>query len=108
VCVFREEHNHTLITSPSKKRNLRSQKGIPLEVTQTVRELSAQNVGPSQILEYVATLYGGKQNLPFKKQDVINLIAAENRKLIGVDVNTTLLYFRRQTKPSGLEKLHSI
>jgi hypothetical protein len=53
-------------------------------------------VGPSQILEYVATLYGGKQNLHFKKQDVINLIAAENHKLIGVDVNTTLLYFKKK------------
>jgi hypothetical protein len=53
-------------------------------------------VGPSQILEYVTTLYGGKQNFPFKKQDMINLIAAKNRKLIGVDVNTTLLYFKKK------------
>jgi MULE transposase domain len=27
---------------------------------------------------------------------MINLIAAENRKLIGVDVNTTLLYFKKK------------
>lgn len=27
---------------------------------------------------------------------MINLISAENRKLIGVDVNTTLLYFKKK------------
>jgi hypothetical protein len=58
--------------------------------------LSAQNVRTSQILEYMAVQYGGKQNLRFKKKDVSNQIVAENRKLLGVDVDTTLMYFQKK------------
>jgi hypothetical protein len=58
--------------------------------------LSAQNVETFQILEYIAVQYGGKQNLKFKKKDVINQIVAENQKLFGVDVDTTLMYFQKK------------
>jgi len=96
VSVFVEDHNHELIASPSKKRNLRSQKHLTEEDKDTIRNLSAQNVGTSQILEYMAIQYGGKQNLRFKKKDVSNHIAAENRKFLGVDVDTTLVYFQKK------------
>jgi zinc finger SWIM domain-containing protein 3 len=96
VSVFVEEHNHDLVTSPSKKRNLRSQKRLTEDDKDTIRNLSAQNVRTSQILEYMAVQYGGKQNLRFKKKDVSNHIVAENRRLLGVDVDTTLMYFQKK------------
>jgi hypothetical protein len=78
VSVFVEEHNHDLVTSPSKKRNLRSQKRLTKDDKDTIRNLNAQNIRTSQILEYMAVQYGGKQNLRFKKNDVSNQIVAEN------------------------------
>ncbi|KAJ4817786.1 Protein FAR1-RELATED SEQUENCE 5 [Rhynchospora pubera] len=96
VSVFVEEHNHALITSPSKMRGLRSQKSLSEEVVKMICDLNAQNVEPSKIVEYIASQSGGKQNLRFKKKDVSNKIAQENRKLVGRDVETTLIYFRKK------------
>jgi hypothetical protein len=53
VSVFVEEHKHDLVISPSKKRNLRSQKRLTENNKDTIRNLSAQNVRTSQILEYI-------------------------------------------------------
>jgi FAR1 DNA-binding domain len=44
VIVFQEEHNHDLILSPSKNRNLRSQKELQAEDKEVILDLSAQNV----------------------------------------------------------------
>ncbi|KAJ4764929.1 Protein FAR1-RELATED SEQUENCE 5 [Rhynchospora pubera] len=96
VSVFVEEHNHALITSPSKMRGLRSQKSLSEEVVKMICDLNAQNVEPSKIVEYIASQSGGKQNLRFKKKDVSNKIAQDNRKLVGRDVETTLIYFRKK------------
>jgi FAR1 DNA-binding domain len=68
VSVFVEDHNHDLIASPSKKRNLRSQKRLTNEDRDIIRNLSSQNVGTSQILEYLAIEHGGKEHLRFKKK----------------------------------------
>jgi hypothetical protein len=92
--VFEENRNHPLVISPSKKRNLRSQKHISAEETCIILNLSAQNVGTSQILEFITSHCGGKGNLHFKKQDVNNLIGAIKRKLLGIDVKTVLMHFQ--------------
>uniref|UniRef100_J3KXX0 SWIM-type domain-containing protein n=1 Tax=Oryza brachyantha TaxID=4533 RepID=J3KXX0_ORYBR len=96
ISVFEENHNHVVIKSPSKKRNLRSHKCLSEEDKKIIRNLSAQNMKPSQILEYLAVQYGGKQNIRFKKKDVSNEVSAENRSLLGVDVDTTLCYFQKK------------
>jgi zinc finger SWIM domain-containing protein 3 len=75
VSVFMDEHNHDLVCSPSKKRNLRSQKRISKEDKQIILDLHAQSVGVSKILEYIAKKNGGKRNLFFKKKDVSNQIS---------------------------------
>ncbi|XP_078156568.1 protein FAR1-RELATED SEQUENCE 5-like [Carex rostrata] len=62
----------------------------------TIRKLSAQNVGTSQIMEYVGAQHDGKGNIRFKKKDISNLIVGDNAKLIGVDVHTTLMYFKQK------------
>jgi MULE transposase domain len=61
-----------------------------------ILDLSAQNVGTSQIMEIIAKKQGGKRKLHFKKKNVSNQIVTQNRKLIGVDVETTLTYFREK------------
>lgn len=98
VSIFRDDHNHDLIHTPSKKRNLRSQKCINAEDKEIILELSAQNIGTSQILEYIAVKRGGGGGgeLTFKKKDVSNQIAAQNRNIIGVDVETALACFRKK------------
>ncbi|KAJ1685706.1 hypothetical protein LUZ63_019481 [Rhynchospora breviuscula] len=96
VSVFVEEHCHELITSPSKMRGLRSQKRISEEDEKMICDLNAQNVEPSKIVEYIASQSGGKGNIRFKKKDVSNRISQENRKLVGRDVETTLIYFRKK------------
>jgi hypothetical protein len=58
MSVFVEDHNHELIASPSKKRNLRSQKRLTKEDKDTIRNLSAQTVGTSQIPEYMIVQCG--------------------------------------------------
>jgi hypothetical protein len=64
--------------------------------------LSAQNVGTSQILEYLAIEHGGKEHLRFKKKDVSNQIASDNCKLLGVDVDTTLMYFQKKQEKCSI------
>jgi FAR1 DNA-binding domain len=96
VSVFEENHNHPLVTSPSKRRNLRSQKCISNEQTETIINLSAQNVRTTQILEYIAMHCGGKGNLWFKKQDVSNRIVGIKKKIIGADVSTIVLHFKKK------------
>ncbi|KAJ1698440.1 hypothetical protein LUZ63_006952 [Rhynchospora breviuscula] len=96
VSVFVEEHNHALITSPSKMSGLRSQKSLSEEEVKMICDLNAQNVEPSKIVEYIASQSGGKKYLRFKKKDVSNKISQENRKLVGRDVETTLIYFRKK------------
>ncbi|XP_078153657.1 uncharacterized protein LOC144548813 [Carex rostrata] len=96
VSVFEEDHKHELITSPSKIRNLRSHKLMTGSQKDTIRKLSAQNVGTTQIHEYMSAQYDGKGNIRFKKKDISNLIAGDNAKLIGVDVHTTLMYFKQK------------
>jgi MULE transposase domain len=58
--------------------------------------LSEQNVGATQIREYLAAKAGGKVNLHYGKKDVNNQIASEHRKLVGVDVNAMVDYFKRR------------
>ncbi|XP_078177445.1 protein FAR1-RELATED SEQUENCE 5-like, partial [Carex rostrata] len=96
VSVFEEDHKHELITSPSKIRNLRSHKLMTGVQKDTIRKLSAQNVGTTQIHEYMGAQHDGKGNIRFKKKDISNLIAGDNAKLIGVDVHTTLMYFKQK------------
>ncbi|KAJ3704412.1 hypothetical protein LUZ61_008117 [Rhynchospora tenuis] len=63
VSVFVEEHNHVLITSPSKMRGLRSQKRISEEEEKMICDLNAQNVELSKIIEYIASQSSGRENL---------------------------------------------
>jgi hypothetical protein len=98
VSVFNEEHNHPLILSPSKNQNLRSQKEILAEDRELILDLSAQNVSTSQIMEYLAKKRGGKRKLFLRKKNVSNQIATEKKKIIGLDVETTLAYFRKKNK----------
>ncbi|XP_078150381.1 protein FAR1-RELATED SEQUENCE 5-like [Carex rostrata] len=68
----------------------------------TIRKLSAQNVGTTQIMEIIGTENDGKGNVRFKKKDISNLIAGDNAKLIGVDVHNTLMYFKQKQEDPEL------
>ncbi|KAJ4808279.1 Protein FAR1-RELATED SEQUENCE 5 [Rhynchospora pubera] len=97
VTVFNDIHSHDLIpNTPSKIRNLRSQRCITVEDIQTILNLSDQNVGPSKIMEYMAAVYGGKEYVSFRLKDVSNVVTMANRKILGVDVETTLAHFRKK------------
>ncbi|KAJ4757333.1 FAR1-related sequence 1 [Rhynchospora pubera] len=61
-----------------------------------IRSLSDRNIGASQITEYLSILHGGKENVHFRRRDVTNVIAMDNRKLLGVDVDRTLLHFQKK------------
>jgi zinc finger SWIM domain-containing protein 3 len=58
--------------------------------------MRAQNVSASQIWHYLAEKTGGSQNLTFKLKDVCNQITDENRRMVGVDVEIILGYFRKK------------
>ncbi|KAJ1696797.1 hypothetical protein LUZ63_005309 [Rhynchospora breviuscula] len=97
VSRFHDEHNHQLASnSPSKLRNLRSHRCLTMQDIEIIRSLSDQNVGPSKIAEYLAQLHGGKRRALFRPKDVSNVIATDNKKLIGVDIDRTLLFFQRK------------
>jgi FAR1 DNA-binding domain len=98
ISAFIAEHNHVLIVSPAKKRNLRSLRGMTNEERVIVREMRAQNVSTSQIWHYLAERAGGSSNLKFKKKDVSNRITEENKMFDGVDVETTMIYFEQKRK----------
>jgi hypothetical protein len=46
-------------------------------------------------LEYMTMKRGGKKVL-FQEKNVSNQITAENRKIIGVDIEITLVYFKKK------------
>ncbi|KAJ4787968.1 FAR1-related sequence 5 [Rhynchospora pubera] len=97
VSRFNDEHNHLMVLdSPSKKRGLRSQRCLTMEDKQTIRDLNDQNVGPSKIAQYLSILKGGRQNVLFRTKDVSNVIGAENKKYLGVDIDSTLLHFQKK------------
>ncbi|KAJ4763552.1 Protein FAR1-RELATED SEQUENCE 5 [Rhynchospora pubera] len=97
VTKFQDDHNHNLVPNTSaKRRNLQSQKLMTDNIKQIIRDLTDQNIESSKILAYISTLEGGKDNIPFKRKDVSNLIAMDNAKLLGRDVETTLMHFQRK------------
>ncbi|KAJ4819268.1 Protein FAR1-RELATED SEQUENCE 5 [Rhynchospora pubera] len=97
VLRFHDEHNHQLASnSPSKLRNLRFHRCLTMQDIEIIRTLSDQNVGPSKIAEYLAQLHGGKRKVLFRPKDVSNVIATDNKKLIGVNIDRTLLFFQRK------------
>ncbi|KAJ3688749.1 hypothetical protein LUZ61_017913 [Rhynchospora tenuis] len=96
VSVFKPEHNHPLITTPSKKRNLRSHKCLSYDDREVINAMRAQNIETTKIHEYLGTRHGGKSYLSFKRKDVSNEVAIQNRSLIGVDVESTLVYFQKK------------
>ncbi|XP_078174761.1 protein FAR1-RELATED SEQUENCE 5-like isoform X2 [Carex rostrata] len=96
VSKFNAVHNHVLIASPSKRRNLRSLKGMTLEEKAIIRQMRASNVPISQIWHYLGENAGGIDKLCFSKKDVNNQIVEENRRLVGIDVETTLAHFNKK------------
>ncbi|KAJ4778775.1 FAR1-related sequence 5 [Rhynchospora pubera] len=97
VTKFHDIHNHNLVPNTSARRRiLQSQKLMTNNIKQIIRDLTDQNIEPSKILAYLSTLEGGKDNIPFKRKDVSNLIAMDNAKLLGRDVETTLMNFQRK------------
>jgi hypothetical protein len=68
VSVFIDAHNYEFIQSPSKNRNLKSQKHLSKEDKQLIFELNVQNVGVSQILEFLAKKRGGRETFISRKK----------------------------------------
>jgi MULE transposase domain len=54
-------------------------------------------------MEYLAKKRGGKRKLCFRKKDVSNQIATKKKKIIGLDVETTLAYFRKKKQEEDVE-----
>ncbi|KAJ3685265.1 hypothetical protein LUZ61_014429 [Rhynchospora tenuis] len=97
VTKFHDVHNHEFApNTSSKRRRLRSLRFMTSNDEKIILDLNAQNVGPSKIMEYLSIQHGGKNNVSFTTKDVSNLIARDNAKLIGRDVETTLIYFRKK------------
>ncbi|KAJ3688024.1 hypothetical protein LUZ61_017188 [Rhynchospora tenuis] len=70
VSVFEDVHNHPLITSPSKIRNLRSHKDMNDEDRECINDMRAQNIQTGKIHQYLGARHGGTKNLKFKKRDM--------------------------------------
>ncbi|KAJ3702630.1 hypothetical protein LUZ61_006335 [Rhynchospora tenuis] len=97
VTKFHDVHNHEFApNTSSKRRRLRSLRFMTSNDEKIILDLNAQNVGPSKIMEYLSIQHGGKNNVSFTTKDVSNLIARDNAKLIGRDVETTLIYFQKK------------
>lgn len=97
ITSLHKDHNHEFLqNTPSKKRHLRSHKYISIEDREDIRLLSKQNVGSTQMREYLADKAGGRTNLHYSKKDINNQLASTKRKLVGVDVNAMLDYFQRR------------
>lgn len=96
VSVFDDDHNHLMVTSPSKIRNLRSHRSMEDADKEVIEDMRAQNIETSKIHQYLGALHGGMSNLKFKRKDVSNEIASARQKLIGMDVESTLVYFHKK------------
>ncbi|XP_078177442.1 protein FAR1-RELATED SEQUENCE 5-like [Carex rostrata] len=96
VSAFNAKHNHDLVDSPAKKIISRSLNGMTQEEKLLVSEIRAQNVSALEILHYLAEKADGIHKPCSKKKDVSDVIPEENRRLVGVDVETTLVYFRKK------------
>ncbi|KAJ1698109.1 hypothetical protein LUZ63_006621 [Rhynchospora breviuscula] len=102
VSAFEDVHNHQLISSPAKKRGLRSHRKLTFEDREFIREMNSQNIETAKIYELLGARYGGTKNLKFKRRDVSNVIASYNREFVGIDVESTLVYFQKK-KEEDLE-----
>ncbi|KAJ3707987.1 hypothetical protein LUZ61_011692 [Rhynchospora tenuis] len=58
--------------------------------------MHAQNIETAKIHELLGARHGGTKNLKFKRKDVSNVIASYNRELVGMDVETSLVYFQKK------------
>ncbi|KAJ4799444.1 FAR1-related sequence 5 [Rhynchospora pubera] len=96
VTVFDDVHNHPLVISPSKVRSLHSHRSMSPEVVDTIKGMYAQNIETAKIHEYLKVRNGAKRSLKFKRKDVSNVIASENRRLVGIDVESSLVYFQKK------------
>ncbi|XP_020098476.1 protein FAR1-RELATED SEQUENCE 5-like isoform X2 [Ananas comosus] len=94
ITTFHKEHNHTLIVSPSKSRFFRSHRFITHDQKEMISLLSEQNISTTQIMSFMAAREGGAHNIHFIRKDLSNQVSESNRRLIGVDVSTTINYFR--------------
>ncbi|OAY80003.1 Protein FAR1-RELATED SEQUENCE 5, partial [Ananas comosus] len=72
VTAFEKEHNHNLVTSPSKSHFLRSHRSITTEQKQVIHMLSEQNISTSQIMTFMTAREGGSQNVHFTRKDLNN------------------------------------
>ncbi|OAY79341.1 Protein FAR1-RELATED SEQUENCE 5, partial [Ananas comosus] len=79
VTAFEKEHNHNLVTSPSKTRFLRSHRSITSEQKQVIHMLSEQNISTSQIMTFMTAREGGSQNVHFTRKDLNNQDEADFR-----------------------------
>nr|CAD1836504.1 unnamed protein product [Ananas comosus var. bracteatus] len=95
VTAFEKEHNHNLVTSPSKTRFLRSHRSITSEQKQVIHMLSEQNISTSQIMTFMTAREGGSQNIHFTRKDLNNQVSERNRRLRGVDISSTIDYFHK-------------
>ncbi|KAJ4790460.1 Protein FAR1-RELATED SEQUENCE 5 [Rhynchospora pubera] len=96
VSVFDDVHNHPLVISPSKVRSLHSHRSMSPEVVDTIKSMYEQNIETAKIHEYLKVRNGAKKSLKFKRKDVSNVIASENRRLDGIDVESSLMYFQKK------------
>ncbi|KAJ1698795.1 hypothetical protein LUZ63_007307 [Rhynchospora breviuscula] len=96
VSVFNDVHNHPLVTSPSKKRSLRSHKSLDSDDKEIIKDMTSQNIEAAKIHECLAVKHGGKKFLRFKRKDISNEIAYQKYKILGVDVDSTSVYFQKK------------
>ncbi|KAJ3708485.1 hypothetical protein LUZ61_012190 [Rhynchospora tenuis] len=96
VSVFEDIHNHPLVTSLAEKQSLRSHRKLDSEGKEYIRDMRAQDIKTANVHKFSGVRHGGTKNLKFKRKDAINEIASQNRKLVGTDVEATLVHFQKK------------
>ncbi|KAJ1688498.1 hypothetical protein LUZ63_019888 [Rhynchospora breviuscula] len=76
--------------------SLRSHKSLDDDDKEIIKDMTAQNIEAAKIHECLAVKHGGKKFLRFKRKDISNEIAYQKQKILGVDVDSTLVYFQKK------------
>ncbi|KAJ4757011.1 Protein FAR1-RELATED SEQUENCE 5 [Rhynchospora pubera] len=100
VSVFNDVHNHPLVTSPFKKRSLRSHKSLDSDDREIIKDMTAQNIEATKIHECLAVKHGGKKFLRFKRKDISNEIAYQKQKILGHVSNEISTLFKIEKEAS--------
>ncbi|KAG9446980.1 hypothetical protein H6P81_013108 [Aristolochia fimbriata] len=97
VSRFKEEHNHPVVGSPTKRQFLASQRCINGVQATQIEFASSSGIAPTQAYELQSRQAGGRENLGFLNIDLKNYLRHKRKETMEKGVAGAILeYFKKK------------